>query len=425
MEREKLMIFAELLASAVEYLCIFLVLLAFFSPKDRRWFTIGMTLLCGLFHIFLSSSDLTLWVRMPLALLNGLLVCEICFDGNFGKKLFILLLFWAVAFAIDMSVLTACTAIMDASVQTAVAPNAGYLFSMLSARSILLAVSFGCSHIVRRQKGTQKGSGAIWVCLLLIPLYTIVAVGALISNAMEGGVLSGGMVALSGGLLCINVILCLVVNRLEQNRLAEEEKQKFQTEAAHNLQMAKTYQDSFNQQRKITHEFRNQLDAVGNLLAQKEYDRAADYIRHLQSASQEVSPSVRTGHPMVDAVLNQKYQQAAQKEIGMLLYCNDLSAIPLEDGELVTLLGNLLDNAIFASAQTDEKQIWMRLWQEQGIYQLIVRNSCPEAPVAYGEQEHIFHGFGMGLVSTVLEKYDYPYYADRIGTQFVFSAILG
>ena len=189
--------------------------------------------------------------------------------------------------------------------------------------------------------------------------------------------------------------------------------------------MAKTYQDSFNQQRKITHEFRNQLDAVGNLLAQKEYDRAADYIRHLQNTSQEIAPSVRTGHPMVDAVLNQKYQQAAQKGISMLLYCNDLSAIPLEDGELVTLLGNLLDNAISASAQTDEKQIWMRLWQEQGVYQLIVRNSCPEAPAAYGEQEGIFHGFGMGLVSAVLEKHDYPYYADRIGTQFIFSAILG
>lgn len=425
MERKELMMIAESLASAVEYLCIFLVLLAFFSPKERRWFTVGTTLLCGLFHIFLSNSDMTLSMRMLLLLLNGLLVCEICFDGNTGKKILILFLFWAVAFAIDMSVLTVCTAIMDEPAQTAIAPNASYLFSMLSARSLLLTVSFGCGHIVHRQKRDQKGSGVIWLCLLLIPLYTIVATGALISNAMEGGALSGGMVALSGGLLCINVVLCLVVNRLEQNRLAEEEKQKLQTEAAHNLQMAKTYQDSFNQQRKITHEFRNQLDSVGNLLAQKEYNRAADYVRHLQSASQELAPSVKTGHPMVDAVLNQKYQQATQKGISMLLYCNDLSAIPLEDGELVTLLGNLLDNAISASAQTDEKQIWMRLWQEQGVYQLIVRNSCPEAPIAYGEQERIFHGFGMGLVSAVLEKYDYPYYADRIGAQFVFSAILG
>lgn len=114
-----------------------------------------------------------------------------------------------------------------------------------------------------------------------------------------------------------------------------------------------------------------------------------------------IVPSIRTNHPMVDAVLNQKYQQAVQKGISILLYCNDLSGIPLEASDLVTLLGNLLDNAISASAQTEEKQIWMRLWQEQGVYQLVVRNSCPELPIEHEEQECIFHGFGTGLVSAV------------------------
>lgn len=422
------MIGIELLASVTEYLCGMLVITAFFNrPKSSKWLQLSTVLLCGLVHICLSmfTNNWPLAPRTALILANWFLVCETCYCGSFWKRILIILLFCAVAFAIDMSVLTMCMAVMNWSAKVAVSPSASYLISMLSARSLLLSISFGCGYIVRHQERKQESSSGIWVCLLLIPLYTIVGTGALISNAMEGGVLSSGVVALSGGLLCINVLLCLAINRLEQNRLAEEEKQKLQTEAAHNLQLAKTYQDSFNQQRKITHEFRNQLDVMGNLLTQKEYDRAADYVRHLQSTSQEIAPSIRTNHPIVDAVLNQKYQQAAQKGIGMLLYCNDLSAIPLEDGDLVTLLGNVLDNAISASAQTDEKQIWMRLWQEQGVYQLIVRNSCPESPIAYGEQEHIFHGFGIGLVRAVLEKYGYPYFSDQIDDLYVFSAVLG
>lgn len=422
------MIGIELLASATEYLCGMLVMAAFFARRQSdKWFQLSAVLLCGLVHICLSmfTNNWPLAPRTALILANWFLACEICYCGNTWKRILIILLFWAVAFAIDMSVLTVCMTVMNWSAKMAVSPSASYLISMLSARSLLLSVSFGCGYIVRRQNRKQESSGVIWVCLLLILLYTIVGTGALISNAMEGGVLTSSVVALSGGLLCINVLLCLVVNKLEQNRLAEEEKRKLQAEAAQNLELAKTYQDSFNQQRKITHEFRNQLDAMGNLLAQEEYDRAADYVRHLQRTSQEIAPSINTNHPMVDAVLNQKYQQAAQKGIGMLLYCNDLAAIPLEDGDLVTLLGNILDNAISASAQTKEKQIWMRLWQEQGVYQLIVRNSCPDSPVEYGEQERIFHGFGMGLVRSVLEKYGYPYFSDQIDDLYVFSAALG
>ena len=75
---------------------------------------------------------------------------------------------------------------------------------------------------------------------------------------------------------------------------------------------------------------------------------------------------------MVDAIFNQKYQQANEREVGILYDCNDLAQIPMEDGDLVTLLGNILDNAISASAQTSEKRVWVRLWQEQGVYRLVV-----------------------------------------------------
>lgn len=322
------------------------------------------------------------------------------------------------------SVLAVCTAAIGGSTQAAVAPGAAYLLSMMTARTLLFSVSFCCGYIIRSQL-QRKRRGSIWGVLVFIPLYTIVATGALIRSAMESGMLSTWVIALSGGLLCTNVILCVLVNKLEESRFAEAEKQKLQKEAAHNLEVARTYQKSFDRQRKITHEFRNQLDAIENLLNQREYDRAADYIRQLQHHVHEVVPAIHTNHPMVDAVLNQKYHEASDKGVGMLLSCNDLSEIPMDDSDLVTLLGNLLDNAISASEQTEEKQIWLRLWQEQGIYQLTVRNSCRTEPVLREPQQEMLHGYGTGLVQAVLEKYGYLCYAERTGGVFAFTAILG
>lgn len=417
-----------LLASATEYLCGMLVLAAFFSQRDNHpWLAWSVRLLCGAFHICVSmlTNDWPLALRMILILIDWFAVCEVCYLGNRWKKILIILLFWGVDYAIDISVLSICIAVTGGSAKTAVSPNGSYLISMISARSLLLSVSFACVRIVRKQERKYQTSGMTWVCLLFIQLYTIVGVGVLIRNAMQSDVLSGSIIAFSGGLLCVNVILCLAVNKLEQNRQIEQEKQRFQAEVTHSLELANTYRDSFNQQRKVTHEFRNQLDAVGNLLSQGEYDRAIQYVKHLQCSSQDIVPLISTNHPMVDAIFNQKYQQANEREVGILYDCNDLAQIPMEDGDLVTLLGNILDNAISASAQTSEKRVWVRLWQEQGVYQLVVRNSCLEDPPAYPAQECILHGFGMGLVKAVLEKYAYPYYWEQCTAVFAFSAILG
>jgi hypothetical protein len=56
---------------------------------------------------------------------------------------------------------------------------------------------------------------------------------------------------------------------------------------------------------------------------------------------------------------------------------------------------------------------------------MIVRNSIPEVSENYSEQEQRLHGYGTELVTAVLEKYGYPYVAEKIGSQYVFSAILG
>lgn len=422
------MIGLNLLASATEYLCGILVLTAFFSRRScQRWLTMTIMLLCGFVHIGLSafSDDWPLFGRMVLVLANWFIVCEIYFGENFWKKSLVILIFWAVLFTIDSAVLAATMAAMNISAGTAVSQEANYLLGTLISRTLLLCISQGCGSAVRRQARKQKGSSILWIILLFIPLYTIVGTGAFIHNAMQGDSLSGGVVALSGGLLCVNVLLCLVVNRLEQNQMAKEEKRALLEESAHNLTLAKNYQASFEQQRRSTHEFRNQLDAIASLLAQGEYDRATSYVRNLLQISQELIPLIRTNHPMVDAILNQKYQQAVQKGIGMLLTCNDLSDIPMEDADIVTLLGNILDNAISASANTQEKQIWVKLWLEHGICQLVVCNSCPDCPSPNGEEDNMLHGFGLGLVKAVLGKHGDSYFAGQKEGEYIFSAILG
>lgn len=421
------MIELNVLASATEYLCGILVLGSFFPRRcsHKRLMAAAM-LLCGILHICISSAtgSWPLYLSMMCIIADWFVIFELCFSGAFWKKAFVIFSFWAVTFAVDSTVLTVVTTFLNISAKTAVSQEAYYLLGVVSSRSILLSISFGCAHIARQQERRQKGGSITWIVLLFIPFYTMVGTGTLITNAMQGSTLSRGVVALSGGLLCVNVLLFLIVNKLEQPRMDEEEKRTLLEMAAHNLALAKNYQASFEQQRRATHEFRNQLDTIGSLLIQREYDRATSYVQSLLQTSQELIPLIRTNHPMVDAVLNQKYQQAVQKGIGMLLTCNDLSGIPMEDADIITLLGNILDNAISASASTQKKQIWVKLWLEHDVCQLVVRNSCPVCPPPDGEQDDLLHGFGLELVKAVLGKYEDSYFTGQEGDEYIFSAIL-
>lgn len=423
----------ELLDSATAYFGVLILLSVFFSGrKDKKWGQASALIICGILQIWLSifPNDWFPLPKMILILANWSFVSIICFTGPIWKQALVIFLYWAIVFALRftvfMSVSTVGTTILNWSSRMGLSMTDGYLLSMLVSWSIVLFVSFGSGYAVRHLGCRQGKNGVGGSYLLFIPLYTLVAAGALISNAiMIDRRLSLGVISLGGGLALISFILCIAIYKLEKNREAEAEKQKLQAEAAHNLETAKNYQESFNQQRRITHDFRNQLDTIQSLLESKEFERAADYVQHLQCTTQEIAPAIRTNHPIADAILNQKYQQAAQKGIGMLLSCNDLSAISLEDGDLVTLLGNILDNAIAASAQTKEKDIRVRLWQEQGVYQFVVRNSCLETPAARNPNEQFLHGFGTGLAYAVLDKYHYPYSANRSGTTYIFAAIIG
>ena len=105
---------------------------------------------------------------------------------------------------------------------------------------------------------------------------------------------------------------------------------------------------AYRQQRQSTHDFQNHLCTISDLLSQKAYETAAKYVQELNQAQTSRILIVNTHHPIIDAILNQKYQTAIESQIEMQFCINDLSSIQLSASKLVVLLSNLLDNSIEA-----------------------------------------------------------------------------
>jgi two-component system CitB family sensor kinase len=101
------------------------------------------------------------------------------------------------------------------------------------------------------------------------------------------------------------------------------------------------------------HEFSNRLHVLSVLLELGEVEEATRYSRELQSETALVSEEIRSrvGSPVVAALLLAKTTVAAERDVVVRLDpTSRLEAGRDEDLPLVTVLGNLVDNAVDAVA---------------------------------------------------------------------------
>ena len=103
------------------------------------------------------------------------------------------------------------------------------------------------------------------------------------------------------------------------------------------------------------HEFGNRLHVIGGLVELGKYEQALSYINTQSDLHQELASSIvgSIGDPVVSALLLGKAAVASERGVQLSVSClTDLPEFLDEDSQgLVTILGNLIDNAIDSSSQ--------------------------------------------------------------------------
>ena len=119
------------------------------------------------------------------------------------------------------------------------------------------------------------------------------------------------------------------------------------------LLSVQSFSDSLRSQ---THEFANRMHLIASLIEMGESDKALEYATHEISMMDRPNEDVLGGveQPVVSALLFTKMTQARENDIQLNVYTQDLrSPLPGDERDLVTILGNLLDNAFDAVSRQD------------------------------------------------------------------------
>ena len=285
-----------------------------------------------------------------------------------------------------------------------------FLQALISKTAFIILMLF-----IRRFSKTRKSCGLItgkeWFQFFCVPVFTVV--GFILMFYSENDDMQNVFLFLSVGLVAINLILM----EFMQNTIEKEERIKIAvlTEQNQKNRIA-DYQDReeiYERQRRKMHDYKNQLSTIQTLIKNGHTDEALSFTQKLTESIAVEMSAINTNHPVVNAILNQKYRSMQEKHIAVLLKVGDLQEICLEEEEIVILLSNLLDNAIRESEKvlknTGKAVIHLKLECEDHKLIFAARNPVTEKveiendTIKSKRGDH--HGIGLLNVKAVVDKY--------------------
>ena len=131
------------------------------------------------------------------------------------------------------------------------------------------------------------------------------------------------------------------------------------------------------------HEYANRLYVITGLIEMGEYDEVSAYLAQASNTPSSIARGLKTRieAPRLAALLLAKITVAAEQQISLIVTEDShLSASPAHEQILLTIVGNLIDNAIDAvSPQDGIREIVITLHDEHGVH-LVVRDNGPGIP---------------------------------------------
>jgi len=312
----------------------------------------------------------------------------------------------------------------------------GRLILILS-RLILFAILIVISRISSKKRNnvTADMSNKEWIQFLIFPIFTICAVMLMVNSVMKSyhSDIVPVYYIIAIGLIVLNLVVFHLISEILEHSRKMKEAQILRQQSIGQVGLYNSMRENYNIQRQRTHEYKNQIVCMDMLMKKKDYSKLEDYIGNISDKLDAQLDMVDTNNDVVNAILNAKYYEAIKNDVLFVLKINDLSDIKVSDEDIVTILSNLLDNAIEAAKQCNvgKRTVKIKLLSEDDVLTIAVSNTYKTEPmltedgyIRTTKNNKEEHGWGIRNIVATLEKYDAEYIIDYKNGEFVFSIMM-
>ena len=228
-------------------------------------------------------------------------------------------------------------------------------------------------------------------------------------------------IAISDDQLTVWVIFALLilvaVLFFDLNRQYEMEKAIAQLEKDKNTLMERDYQNlknSYAANAKLFHDFHNHVEALYRYLSKNSTEEAMEYLENLRTPMQNISQTAWIGEEAIDYLINSKIALAGSQNIRVNTNIEFPRHTNIRSVDLVTIIGNLLDNSLEAAGSAEDNLRFINLTIRRINDMLIIKveNGCGATPTVTdgdlqtSKTDKALHGWGLKNVRTAAGQYD-------------------
>ncbi len=163
---------------------------------------------------------------------------------------------------------------------------------------------------------------------------------------------------------------------------------------------------------RVKHEMKNKLFCINEFLRSGRIAEAQKICEDAETELSEITTVFRTDNVYLDALLNMANQKAIDNNIEFRPTIKS-NLMDISGTDLISLLGNLLDNALEALQKSNsDKHLQITIFEKDKYYMFSVKNSIEESVISTNpelettKQEKKLHGHGLKIVKEIVKKHN-------------------
>ncbi|MGN1156086.1 MAG: GHKL domain-containing protein [Agathobacter sp.] len=212
--------------------------------------------------------------------------------------------------------------------------------------------------------------------------------------------------------LTILALLCVMLLLFFRAKVVQQEKDIIMIKCETQEKQFHEIQEITEQNQSLVHDMKNHIMILQELAQKEDISGINTYLQQIADGSTALIHQKWTGCKILDLLLNQKQREALQDGIEFLVVSTGTVKIGLPENELVSLFGNLLDNAIEAcqKIQAGKKEIKTIIERKNDMVFVKISNTVLHEPVMKDGElittkaDKGRHGYGLKNVKRIVEK---------------------
>lgn len=402
---------AKIICYVVEFVSAYIFYSAAAEKKVKQstCYLVGI----GLFAIACAINIIgnqIIWLNLFFYIITNVLYAYLCFNLNIKKSLFYGFILTLIGTIWEVVVEFFLISVYERDFFEFVYSEETSIFTACCCKSLLfISVLFLSRFIVK------DGSFKIPFSFFIYPLALMVSLLIFFYVCAYCGVNKTGKMALA--IIALILILPTTLLFLIYQRNIEKENELFRLKnEMDKAETEKTYYDILDKQnqdlRIYVHDAKNHLAAIRSLNKDPQID---EYLNKITESLTTYSKVSRSGNHSLDVIINRYVTECSIKDVKFTFDTRLKNLEYVEDYDLVTILGNLLDNALESAEKSEKREITLSTDYRNTYDVLIVTNSCDTAPKTSNNKlittktDKKLHGIGLKSVAKTLSKYNGDY----------------